>query len=181
MKYLVAVLCLAQIVLAAPAEKTVVEQAQENFATIQKQATEAVQDANTKFLEITGTKTNVNLLNTIEQNANTYGTQVQGLAKQISDQISANKAQTDSIFSSVLSQIAESAKAILADGDQAKANQLQQGYSNVLTQTNTLRAQIEEQGGVAGNALLETVQKLYKQTLESAKTVAQQLDAAKQQ
>lgn len=64
--------------LAAPAEKTVVEQAQENFAAIQKQATEAVQDANTKFLEITGTKTNVNLLNTIEQNANTYGTQVQG-------------------------------------------------------------------------------------------------------
>lgn len=104
-----------------------------------------------------------------------------GLAKQISDQIAANKAQTDNIFSSVLGQIAESAKAILADGDQAKANQLQQGYSNVLTQTNTLRAQIEEQGGVAGNALLETVQKLYKQTLESAKNVAQQLDAAKQQ
>lgn len=104
-----------------------------------------------------------------------------GLAKQINDQITANKAQTDSIFASVLGQIAESAKAILADGDEAKANQLQQGYSNVLTQTNTLRAQVEEQGGVARDALLETVQKLYKQTLESAKNVAQQLDAAKQQ
>jgi hypothetical protein len=66
-------------VLSAPNEQpTVIEQVQKNIASIQQQATAAVSDLNAKVLAATGTKSNQQLLNTVQTQAQTYATQVKG-------------------------------------------------------------------------------------------------------
>jgi hypothetical protein len=65
-------------VLSAPAEPTLFEQAQQTFASIQQQATAAVTDLNSRFLEATGVKSNEQLLNSVQQQGQTYANQIQG-------------------------------------------------------------------------------------------------------
>lgn len=63
----------------APNEQpNVVETVQQNIAAIQQQATAAVTDLNTKVLAAAGAKNNEQLLNSVQQQAQAYATQVKG-------------------------------------------------------------------------------------------------------
>lgn len=66
--------------LSAPQNPTpsIVEQAQQNLNSLQEQAKAAVTSLNSKFLETTGIDNNVALLNTVEQQAQTFGAQIKG-------------------------------------------------------------------------------------------------------
>lgn len=64
--------------LSAPAEKTIVEQAEETLASAKEQATVAVSAANQKLLEVAGAKSNTELLTTLQQQGESYVTQVKG-------------------------------------------------------------------------------------------------------
>lgn len=64
--------------LSAPAEPTIFDQAQQTIASIQEQATAAVTDLNSRFLEATGVKSNEALLTSVQQQGQTYANQIQG-------------------------------------------------------------------------------------------------------
>lgn len=72
--------------------------------------------------------------------------------------------------------MSDSAANLLGDNDPSKVGQLQNTFESVLGQTNALKAELEKQGATAQAAISETVAKLYDQTLQSAKSVAVQLD-----
>lgn len=69
-----------QIVLSAPQNPppSIVEQVQQNLNSLQEQTKAAVTTLNAKFLETTGLENNVALLNKVEQQAQTFGTQIKG-------------------------------------------------------------------------------------------------------
>lgn len=69
--------------LSAPQEKPVIEQIQENVAALQQQATAAASQANTKLLEVTGAKTNQELLGNVQNQIQTYAGQVKGEFSQL--------------------------------------------------------------------------------------------------
>jgi hypothetical protein len=54
---------------------------------------------------------------------------------------------------------------------------LQKTFNNVLTQANTLNARLGEEGSTLQNLFGNALSQLYDNTLNTAKTVAQQLDA----
>lgn len=65
--------------LSAPQQQpSVVEQAQQHLNSLQQQSTAAFTDLNTKFLQTTGIENNVALVNAIEQQRQSLGTQIQG-------------------------------------------------------------------------------------------------------
>lgn len=64
--------------LSAPQQKPVIEQIQENVAALQQQATAAAGQANTKLLEVTGAKSNQELLANVQTQVQTYAGQVKG-------------------------------------------------------------------------------------------------------
>lgn len=64
--------------ISAPQTKPVIEQIQENVAALQQQATAAASQANTKLLEVTGAKTNQELLSSVQTQVQTYAGQVKG-------------------------------------------------------------------------------------------------------
>ncbi|CRK97535.1 CLUMA_CG010923, isoform A [Clunio marinus] len=178
MKFIIAVLCLVQIAFSAPNEPTFVEQAQQTLATVQQKATEAVADLNAKVLEATGLKSNQELLGSVQQQAETYATQIKGVAEKINEQVAAQKPQFEGFFTSITKQLIDSASSILGNEDPNKVQDLKRTFNNVLEQANALNSKITEQGNVASSALGETVGKLYQQTLESAKSLATQLDSS---
>lgn len=62
----------------APAEKTIIEQAEENLSTVKEQATAAVVTVNQKLLEVTGSKSNAELLTSLQQQGENYVKEVKG-------------------------------------------------------------------------------------------------------
>lgn len=65
--------------LSAPQQQqNVIEQTQQAIANAQQQAAAAVSDVNQKFLEATGVKSNVDLLNSVQVQAQSYATQIKG-------------------------------------------------------------------------------------------------------
>jgi hypothetical protein len=77
--------------------------------------------------------------------------------------------------------LADSAANLLGQKDPAKVEQLQGTFNSVLTQTNALQTQLAAQGASVQTAFSDTLGKIYANTLESAKKVADQLDAERQQ
>lgn len=68
---------------------TIVDQVQQNIAAVQEQATKAVKDLNEKVLQVSGAQNNVQLLESVQTQAQAYATQVKGAKKEeISLQIS---------------------------------------------------------------------------------------------
>jgi hypothetical protein len=101
-----------------------------------------------------------------------------GVADQITAQATQNKAQTDSIFSNIAKQLSDTAVNLLGNQDPAKVDQLQSSVNSVLSNTNSLRAELEKQGEAVQATFSDILSKLYGNTLETAKNVATQLDAA---
>lgn len=65
--------------LSAPSEPpTFVDQAQATLSNIQKQATDAVSELNSRFLEATGAKSNTDFLSTVQQQGQDYAGQIKG-------------------------------------------------------------------------------------------------------
>lgn len=186
--------------MSAPAEKTVIEQAEENLATVKEQAIVAVAAANQKLLEVAGAKSNTELLTSLHQQGETYVTQVKGTHKlnlwleislsskffsyvgyvdQLTEQTASSRTQVDSTFSSLLKGLSDLTAEFLSNNDPAQADKLKNTFDNVLTQTNELNKQLKEQGSAAQEALSGTVGKLYEKTVDTAKTIATQLDEKK--
>ncbi|KAG5682491.1 hypothetical protein PVAND_011842 [Polypedilum vanderplanki] len=172
-------MCLFQIAISAPAEKSLAEQAQETIANVQKQAQDAVQQFNVKVLETVGVRNNEELVNTVQTRAQTYATQIKGVADQISAQAAQNKGQIDGVVQNIAKQISDSAAKILGNDDPAKVDQLQKTFTNVLDQANTLNTRLGEEGTSLQAIFNDALAKLYDNTINTAKSLAQQLDAAK--
>jgi ABC-type transporter Mla subunit MlaD len=77
--------------------------------------------------------------------------------------------------------LTDSAANLLGQKDPAKVEQLQGTFNSVLTQTNALQAQLAAQGASVQTAFADTLGKIYENTLESAKKVANELDANRPQ
>lgn len=104
-----------------------------------------------------------------------------GITAQINQKVSEQKATADANFNAVLKQLTDSTANLLGQKDPAKVEQLQGSFNSVLAQTNALQAQLAEQGTAAQQAFNDILGKLYQNTLDSAKQVATQLDAGRQQ
>lgn len=64
--------------ISAPSEPTVVEQASAAIAGAQASATAAVSDLNQKVLSAAGANSNAELLTTVQQQGESYATQIKG-------------------------------------------------------------------------------------------------------
>lgn len=64
--------------LSAPNEPSLVEEVQNRVAAVQQQAQAAVKDLNEKVLKASGAQSNVQLLETVQTQAQSYATQVKG-------------------------------------------------------------------------------------------------------
>lgn len=64
--------------LSAPSEPTLVEEVQNRVAAVQQQAQAAVKDLNEKVLKASGAQSNVQLLETVQTQAQSYAAQVKG-------------------------------------------------------------------------------------------------------
>lgn len=180
--------------MSAPAEKTVVEQAQESLATAKEQATVAVSAANEKLLEVVGAKSNTELLTSLDEQGKTYVKQVKselnhteiknvifidflpGFVDELSEKTAPTRTQVSDSFTSLLTSLSDLTAEFLSNNDPAQADKLKNTFNNVLTQTNELSTQLKQQGEVAQEALSGTVGKLYEKTVDTAKTITNQLD-----
>lgn len=184
--------------LSAPAEPpTLLEQAQTQFAALQAQAAEAVKNANAKLLEFTGANSNVDLLNTVKKQSETYGAQLRskkelldleyhetneiiqpGSADQLNQQATGLKTQADGALNTAAGALSTNAAKLLGNDDPAKVDQLQKSFNGALDAAASLRTQLEGQGAQAQATFLEILTGLTQKTLETANSLAQQLDDA---
>lgn len=180
--------------LSAPQEKPVIEQIQENVAALQQQATAAASKANTKLLEVTGAKTNQELLGNVQNQIQTYAGQVKGelsqlllrwlynvayylgVADKIIEQITAQKATFNDQTAASAKQLSDTVAGLLGDNDPANVAQYQNSIGNVLTQANELNAQLQTQGEAAQTALLGLAGQLFEQIATSANSLVKQID-----
>lgn len=179
--------------LSAPQEKPVIEQIQENVAALQQQATAAASQANTKLLEVTGAKTNQELLGNVQNQIQTYAGQVKGefsqllqrgwlkvcllgVADKINEQITAQKSTFNDQTAAIAKQLSDTAAGLLGNDDPAKVSQYQNSFGNVLTQANALNAQLQTQGEAAQTALLGLAGQLFEQIATSANSLVKQID-----
>lgn len=102
-----------------------------------------------------------------------------GYADQLGVQFAKQRHEADTMFGNLAKQISDTAAGFLGNNDPTKVDGLKSTFGNVLEQTNALNAQLQQQGAAAQAAFAETLGKLYQQTLDSANTLAQQLDAKK--
>lgn len=93
--------------------------------------------------------------------------------------MSAQKTQLDANFAAIAKQLSDTAANLIGGTDPAKIDSLRSSFGNVLDQTNALNTQLKQQGDAVSSALSDTIEKLYEQTLTSAKNVAIQLDESK--
>lgn len=98
------------------------------------------------------------------------------MTDQLIEQAGEQKTQIDSFIGSIAKQISETAANFLGDQDPAKVEKLQRTFSNVLEQTNSLNAKLQDEGSAVQSSFSETLKKLYDNTLKAAKDIATQLD-----
>lgn len=179
--------------LSAPQQKPVIEQIQENVAALQQQATAAAGQANTKLLEVTGVKSNQELLATVQTQVQTYAGQVKskfnqpyprktltvcflGVADKINEQITAQKSTFNEQTATIAKQLSDTAAGLLGNDDPAMVSQYQNTFGNVLQQASALNAQLQTQGEAAQTALLGLAGQLFEQISTSANSIVKQLD-----
>lgn len=147
MKFIVLFLCLAQYSLGYPQEpQAIVENVQQTFAAIQEQSSKAVAELNSRLLGLVGVKSNEELLNTVQTQAQSFVAQIKGVADRINTQAETQKVQVDANIASLAKELSDSAAQFLSGNDPAKADSVQKTFSSVLEQANNLQRTVQAQG-----------------------------------
>lgn len=122
------------------------DQIQQTFSSIQEQSQKAVTDLNTRLLTLVGVRSNEELLNTVQSQAQTYIAQIKSVADSISAQQQSQQEQVGGLVGNLAKQLSEQASKFLAGNDPNKVNQIQQTFNSVLEQANTLQKTVQAQG-----------------------------------
>lgn len=149
MKFIVLFLCLAQYALCHPqSSQAIIENAQQTIVAIQEQSQKAVADLNSRLLGLVGVKSNEELLNTVQSQAQSYISQIKGVADSINTQAQSQRDQIDTNIGNLAKQLSESAAKFLGQNDPSKVDQVQKTFNSVLEQANNLQRTVQAQGKI---------------------------------
>lgn len=113
--------------------------------SIQLESQKAVADLNARLLTFIGVKSNEELLNAVQTQAQSYASQIKGVADRINSQTKTQQEQIDGVVGTLAKQLSESAAKFLGN-DPTKADQVQKTFTTVLEQANNLQRTVQAQG-----------------------------------
>jgi hypothetical protein len=119
---------------------------QQTVAKIQEQSQKAVADLNTRVLTVAGAKSNEELLTSVQNQVQTYATQIKGVAERINLQAQDQRDQLGANVATLAKQLADSAAKVIGNNDPNKVEQIQKTFTSVLDQTNQLQKTVQDQG-----------------------------------
>lgn len=117
----------------------------QTLASIQQESQKAVADLNVRLLSLVGVKSNEELLNTVNTQAQSYAAQVRVVIDRINSQVASQQEQIGGLFGTLTNQLSETATKLLGN-DLTKSDQVQKTFNAVLEQANNLQRSVQAQG-----------------------------------
>lgn len=117
----------------------------QTLTSIQQESQKAVADLNVRLLSLVGVKSNEELLNTVNTQAQSYAAQVRVVIDRINSQVASQQEQIGGLFGTLTNQLSETATKLLGN-DLTKSDQVQKTFNAVLEQANNLQRSVQAQG-----------------------------------